>query len=683
MKRQIAALNPKPASLAVQKQPRSNPRPYSAHERFATFLAENDFKSTLLLENLRADVPMTFIPTLILRDGEIALDNVTVAAHSTATVDLSAFLATHGRSDQHGTVSIRYNFSTYGPGMAVVESVDNAHGIYLNSYAASAEEYWAGTTYDAVVWAPQEGTEGFIAFTNTSNEAHIVHTTFLVNGRDQEQASIQVPPRHTQFVQIHDLLDRSTRTGAGIHVEIEQGADEQYAGAILVEGQIFDKKNGFAKHIHFMDKALQFPTGTLRSHFLLLGNQPSEDGYPANILFHSVAAVRNVDTAPVKITPTVKFSRNGVVQSVSLPSLSLAASETALVDFSREQRAGRLPSDLQQGSIELTPDTGRVSIVSELFNFSDGGGYVVGPSFTSYPSRSTASIWRTDGTFQTSVVVENTAPQDDRVTLKLFSDNALYTKTFGIPAGGLLKINVKSLQQNAVLDDNGNTLSATSGVFHILGNRGTDSKLSYEKIIHSVDEGDYVGLPPNQCDYVEGVDLVMDTSSGVSPFPMWLDYYWAFSGDQFVPTSQTISSNSSLTQISNDGSQDWVTLTAPDSQSYSVTLSSPLTYVNAQSCDACSGGSFVVASFPFIFQIRHTHVVNIGTNMGDGFCPTHTSCTAGTFATCGVREIFVGKNGSCSPAWDCTNIVLDFRGSATCLLDTCFESSNSGPGFCN
>ncbi len=64
-----------------------------------------------------------------------------------------------------------------------------------------------------------------------------------------------------------------------------------------------------------------------------------------------------------------------------------------------------------------------------------------------------------DGSFQTTIMVENTASQDDEVTLKLFSDWGTYNKILPIPAGGLLKINVKELEQEP--DQAGNVLSGT------------------------------------------------------------------------------------------------------------------------------------------------------------------------------------------------------------------------------
>src|SRR5258708_36418714 len=48
--------------------------PRATHERFAPFLADQGFKSELLLQNVRLDVPVTVTPALILAAEEIKLE---------------------------------------------------------------------------------------------------------------------------------------------------------------------------------------------------------------------------------------------------------------------------------------------------------------------------------------------------------------------------------------------------------------------------------------------------------------------------------------------------------------------------------------------------------------------------------------------------------------------------------
>ncbi|HEY2915036.1 MAG TPA: hypothetical protein VGK21_16840 [Candidatus Angelobacter sp.] len=654
-----------------------DPSPVSTHEKFASFLAGEDFKSVLLLENVRPDLPITFTPTLILNSGEVPLGPVVVAAHSTATVDISAILKERGFADKRGTVSIRFDFSSYGPGIAVVQMRDDKHHVYLNSYAQSSEEYWGGTTYDGVVWAPHESTQGFIAITNASGETHSVRLAFFVNGRREQQPEIQILPRHISIVPIDELLTRSRKAGAGIHIEYTQGTDEEYPGAILVEGQLFNQKTGFAKNIHFMDKVLP-PTGTLRSHFLFLGRQPVEDNFPAGILFRSVAAIRNIENAPVTVTPTVKFLRNQALQTVTLPPRLLGAAESALIDFSEEQKAGRLPADFTQGSLELTPDTGHNSIVGELFNFSQTGGFVVGPSFTSYPTRSTSSIWRTDGSFQTTIMAANTADIADRVKVRLFSEHGQYIKTFDMPAGQLIKINLRDLQQNSVPDDNGAFLVDTSGIMSLIADHGTKSKISYDKIIHSADQSDYVGLPANPCDYVTTIAMWIDNSTASNPMPVMKTYYWTQSGEQDSPQGGSSSSNTSLAQISNNGGGDMVTFTVPnDGQTHTVNISPPFPQELTQFCDACSSGDVTVLATGSIFlRIALTSWGPPPTVSGDACSWSNLACQTGS-PTCrgGFAVIFVPG---------CPSYVLQetLVVGGVCIPPS-VVSAASGPGPCN
>ena len=649
----------------------------STHEKFATFLAGEDFNSTLLLENFRPDQPITFTPRLILSQGEVALDAVTVPAHSSTTVDITTALKDRGLHDPRGTVAVRFDFKSYGPGAAVVQMRDDKHHVFLNSYAQSPEEYWSGTSYDAVVWAPQQGTEGFIALTNASDETHAVRIAFVIKGRSERQPELQIPARQTRIVPIQALLERSQKSGAGIHIEYDQVAGEQYPGAILVEGQLLNKKTGFAKNIHFMDKALP-PTGTLRTHFLMLGRQPAGDNFPSDVSFRSVAAVRNIDSVPVTITPTVKFLRNDAVESVRLPVRSLQPDESALIDFQEEQKAGHLPSDFTQGSVDLTPDTGRNSIVGELFNFSQSGGYVVGPSFTSYPNRATSSIWRIDGSFQTTVMIENTAAENDKVAVHLYSERGQYTKTFDVPAGKLIKINLRDLQQNNIADDHGNLLVDTLGVMSLIGGHNARSKLSYDKIVHSTDQSDYVGLPPNPCDYVTSIGMYVDTSSGSQPFPVMKEYDWSMSGPQDEGAWGSSSSNNSIGQLSQDANgNDWVTFNPPDDgQSYSITFSPPFPQEAVEFCVACSGGDVNVTPVSLNVRISTTF-------WGPPVTVTNNVCFWGSLAcSSGTPTCRTGIGVSFFPS--CPNYV---KANYLVINGGCFgvhlTSAATGPGPCD
>src|SRR6478736_1078032 len=82
----------------------ANAAPATMHERFAAFLADRGFQSYLVLQNLRLDAPVTVTPVLVLSQGEIPLDSITMPPHTTTTVDINDALLAHGVTDTRGAV---------------------------------------------------------------------------------------------------------------------------------------------------------------------------------------------------------------------------------------------------------------------------------------------------------------------------------------------------------------------------------------------------------------------------------------------------------------------------------------------------------------------------------------------------------------------------------------------------
>ncbi len=397
---------------------------------------------------------------------------------------------------QSGAVVIRYDFPDTGAISAVVTSTDYRHGLFLNSVAKGREAFM-GTALDGVIWAPEKGTEGFVSILNTSSEPRKVLLTFVTNIGHEAPASIELAPHSVHFLRIDGLLDRSQVSGVGIRL-----AFEGQPGDIMAEASLMNRSTGFTKHIHFIDKTLHFADGKLWTNFLLLGRQPEWEGFPSGISFRSVAVIRNIDDSTVQVTPTIKYLRDGSVRKVSLTPVLLEPQKSRTIDFSAAQTTGALPPDFYIGSLELVPNTTRQSAIGELFNYSDNGGYVVGPSFTTHPARGTTSLWRIDGTFQTEIAIENAADTTDTVNLTFYSDSASYTKTIEIPAGELVRLSVRDLIQSQPLVANGQRLRDTSGVVAVKGSHGTSSHLVIDQLIFSANQADYVGYLPPPCIYL-------------------------------------------------------------------------------------------------------------------------------------------------------------------------------------
>jgi hypothetical protein len=270
-------------------------------------------------------------------------------------------------------------------------------------------------------------------------------------------------------------------------------------------------------------------------------------------------------------------------------------------------------------------------------------------------------------------MIENTAAKDDNVTLNLYSEGGgLYSKTFDIPAGQMLKINLRSLQQ----DDTGNLLLGASGVMSIIGNHNVESKLAYDKIIHSADQSDYVGFPPNPCDYVTGIGIAADVfnfNGDIQPIPITKEYNWALSVPVYSTAFGSTSSNSSLAQITTGGSgEDMITFTPPDDgQTYTVRVIPQFPVEVTQNCVACSAGNVNIIPIDIKISIKRSAyrwdgTVNIGCNYiptCTGTCTTSVKHLVGTdppscpnFIQCGDLFVTVSGTGKCYKVGLCHNV---------------------------
>jgi hypothetical protein len=652
--------------IAQTPKPSLPPVPRDVFAPF--FLNDESFSPKLILQNLRVDSPITVHPAILTADREIPLGPITMGARSTTSIPLSDELA-HIPGGRNGAVVVRYEFPTTGALSAVVESDDTTHGIFLTSLGNSIEEF-RGTTLDGVLWAPDRGTEGFIAVLNTSAQPRHVKLSVFVNGKTIDLPGITVPSLRTQFVQINDLVEQSRKSGAGVHLEFDGKA-----GDIRAEGVLMLRKTGFSKRFQFVDKMLQFASPTLRTNLFFVGAQPAVDGFPEAVSFRSVAVVRNIDSSPVEVTPVIKFLRNGSLQTVTLPVQTVGANETDLVDFSGFQADGRIPGECHNGTLELVPSVGhaamyRPKIIAELFNTdASTGGYVIGPSFTARASRGTSSLWRTDGSFQTVLFVDNISDKDDLVTLSLTHDGGTFDKSFPVAAGGLLRISIKDLQLGSVLGDGGSHLTGDYGTLNVFGSHGRNSAIAIDRIIYSASEADYLGFPANPCNYITNAFGIM-VGNG-NPFTTEIEDDWSDGSVTDTTTSPSFVSNTSVAQVSGSS----VTLNPPsDGSSVDVTFDFNSVEVGCGGCSTTTTSTSLVVSG---IRIASTFYTN-PTNSAQGCFYASVACSSGT-PTC-LQQIGV----SFAPSDICPAFI---HAGTLAVGSTCFGPSivtaAGGPGPCN
>src|SRR5581483_9394859 len=133
--------------------------------------------------------------------------------HSSATLDINSALLTHNVTGSQGVIVVRYDFKTYGAVTAVVESTDSAHHLYLDFVAQSPEEFWYGTTLDAVLWTPEDETEGFVSIINTSSDPKTVKAWFIAKSHSEEAKEIEIRPHQLRLLRIDSLVKHSMESG--------------------------------------------------------------------------------------------------------------------------------------------------------------------------------------------------------------------------------------------------------------------------------------------------------------------------------------------------------------------------------------------------------------------------------------------------------------------------------------
>ena len=172
------------------------------------------------------------------------------------------------------------------------------------------------------------------------------------------------------------------------------------------------------------------------------------------------------------------------------------------------------------------------------------------------------------------------------MVVQLFSDSGTFTKTLPVRAGNLLKINLKQWQQENVTDDSGNSVTDTYGVISLAGKNGHLSKLSFDKLIHSAVDSDYVGLPGGPGSCVGMTDAWLFLSGGPSPYSVWEEEDWSDGTVEDFQAFGTASSNTSALQIYSTSNGDMANVFPWGTTTHSIAFTGPTT--SRMDCPACS-----------------------------------------------------------------------------------------------
>jgi hypothetical protein len=560
------------------------PTTASTQEIFGTYyLNDGEFYSELILRNERFDVPITVEPALWLAGGrEITLAPVTIPPRSVRTISLSEALADQSDRARFGSVVVRYQFRSSGAVTGITRVENERGGVTLGSIVQGRQEF-AGSDLQAVFWTPDPQMEGFVSLLNTSSATRHATVYFYSSvGAAQVLREITLSARENFLFNLKDVLAKNQLGG------IRVTSDGQ-PGDVMAEGALFNR-SGFAKRVLFNDLALHYVDSVLRTHWLLLGAIPPEVGFKPGVVFRSVAVLRNVSSELVGVSPTIDYMENGSQRHLTLTTIQLPAGATQKLDFSELQQHGVIPSSFNIGSLSLMPDKAS-SIIAELTNYDQAGGYVVGPSFVQRPAKATTALWRADEDWQTRIAISNAAPIEDEITIDFFYEGGSYRMpAIHLPAGALAAVNVRDLLQSGAPSTEANGLPPSSGYFVASGSHGLKSGIVMEALIYSTTRSDYIGLPPEPSPYITSAGATF-INKGDGTVAVFFNADWNDgSATQEVANNSVSSSNPALAAVISDPTWSWgisIDFSQPRGSSANVDLN-----MIGPSCAAYSSSNF-------------------------------------------------------------------------------------------
>jgi hypothetical protein len=605
------------------------------------FVVNSHTTSTINLINIRQDMDVTVTPTLLIDGKAVTLSPLTIPPRLSRSINIGDELQSRGVRTATGGVSLTYQEPTKSGAISAEVLVANERAnLYFSSVAVAREEFM-GTDLDAVLWSPGGDAHGFVALVNTSDAPLRITVTAIGSRGPASHNTLTIPAFASRSVALDDVMQShdAKQTGTGLRVSFIG-----HPGDVIAEAFLYSNHSSFSKHIHFVDSTMHFENVALRTHFALFGPQPSGHAFPAYTSFRSLAVIRNFDSQrTVTVTPVLRTDDGTAATYLSLTPITLRPDASDVIDFTALQTSGRIPSDVHQASVRFDLMPSENLVVAELFNYdSQIGGYVVGPSFTAYPSRASVSQWKTDSGFETELVIENISHTQDTATVSLFtSSGSRVDRLMSFAPGELRRLRVSDLQQRREGDDGQFPLYGGDGTLAVTGAHGTNSHLVVERLIHSPTQAEYVGLPSGPCVYVTDIDGYFSGDSSPVDARGILNWSDGSSSDEFVSAIST--SNSNLAQV-NGGSSVSVDMTQPEGSTADIGDEK-----FATSCGNCSA---MTISFTPHLGIKTTYYKDV--QPANPFCFwQNTACVSGTFPTC-TRGVGL------SLAFGCPNFAVAF-----------------------
>ena len=309
------------------------------------WMIDANSKASIYLKNGLETSAITVNPALFLSNGmRYDLAAVTLEPSATSVISINDALAKQGVAPWgilSGYVEVAYSWA-WDPLCVTVTSIDAVHSVIFTSgfqppvasnLPIHKMKFIEGlNTVEGVWWKPDANVTGFVALSNASD--HPANAKLKISDEKNVQIgqqSVQVSPHGTKIVQLDVLKSLPAGATGGLQIQYTGSAN-----TMLINGALEDLNSGFSANLPFHFFASPDPTKQSQETYAELGlmTGPADPmmSFPAGTTFTPFSVLRNVETLPVTVTPSLYWTEGAVARSAQLPSFTLASFSSLALD---------------------------------------------------------------------------------------------------------------------------------------------------------------------------------------------------------------------------------------------------------------------------------------------------------------------------------------------------------------
>jgi hypothetical protein len=431
---------------------------------------QSGFTSTMEIKNNRAKETLRVVVSLYFAGGEeYHLDPISLGPRQTIVMNLNRVVeslpvSVAERAAKEGTAEVKFGGPNNAALMGSISVTNPEQGIAWNFRLYPVKLTLAVTPLRGLFWFHDEGTDGFVAVQNASEEFITVLPRFQIASAYYSLAPISLGSGQGFKLELRKELRK-----LGLGEAMAGGIEFSYQGppdAVKAHGVLFNNR-GFSAEIDFArsDSSPEPQVLALRTPRFAIGNADPALGLPAPTTFEPVLALHNFSTQGLAVTLSVGYRAGGIVKEVQL-SISLPASNTRILSL-RPYLEGVVPPDAHWASLEVSYRDRQNSLSGALVSVSQDGEHSIRSVLNGVQgSGSEGWLWRADAEYNTLLGLMNTDTEEARVRVSLdyYAGGVRHSYELPertIPGRGSDLVDVGQIIASGIADSDGDIIPAS------------------------------------------------------------------------------------------------------------------------------------------------------------------------------------------------------------------------------